>query len=439
MSELWGRKLLQTEFTETLSTAVLSYPAFCKINATQVRCFRCGSIFETTRTTLPNGSYYCSTCIHMGRVVSGQQFFHLPEPKPQSRPVQFQWQGQLTAGQQKISQKLKVAVEKHENLLIWAVTGAGKTEMLFEALHYSLKKGSRVAIASPRVDVCLELYPRIQTVFPKETIALLHGKAEADYRYTKLVICTVHQLLRFYQAFDLLIVDEVDSFPFVNNENLYYAVENALKKISSLIYLTATPTKELKAKINQNILPVSILPARYHRRALPVPKLLWYSHWQQLNSPQKLKKVRKLTEKLLQNNKVLIFCPSIAMIKKLGTMLMPCFPNHTIEMVYGADEGRLEKVMAMREHKIDIFITSTILERGVTFDQVSVIVYGANHRVFSASALVQIAGRVDRRNTCTNGEVWFLHNGQTKEIREAIRQIKEMNCLAEKEGYIDAM
>ena len=52
-----------------------------------------------------------------------------------------------------------------ENRLVWAVTGAGKTEMLFAVLHQTLQEGGRIALASPRVDVCLELFPRIQAVF----------------------------------------------------------------------------------------------------------------------------------------------------------------------------------------------------------------------------------------------------------------------------------
>ncbi len=118
-----------------------------------------------------------------------------------------------------------------------------KCYLLF--LHQTLQEGGRIALASPRVDVCLELFPRIQAVFfLTKAIALLHGNSQEAYRYTKLVICTTHQLLKFHQAFDLLIVDEVDSFPFVNNEHLYYGVRNARKR-SSLVYLTATPTKRI--------------------------------------------------------------------------------------------------------------------------------------------------------------------------------------------------
>ena len=92
----------------------------------------------------------------------------------------------------------------------------------------------------------------------------------------------------------------------------------------------------------------------------------------------------------------------------------------------------------MRQQKTDILITTTILERGVTFDAVSVIVYGANHRVFTSSTLVQIV-RVDRRQEFNYGEVLFLHDGETRDMKEAIRQIKQMNRLASKRGMLDGL
>lgn len=439
MSELWGRRVLESEFKGTIPDSVTKLPTMKDLNQHMIQCLRCGEQLEKAQFYLPKGGYYCHACIQLGRVDSNQQFLHVPEPSLKKRQVLFDWQGQLTAGQAKISAELKTAVLKQQNKMIWAVTGAGKTEMLFATLHQNLSKGARIAIASPRVDVCLELYPRIQKVFPEESIALLHGKSETVYRYTKLVICTVHQLLRFYQAFDVLIVDEVDSFPFVNNQNLYYGVEQALKLESTLIYLTATPTKELQQKLKRKELSASILPARFHRRILPVPKELWLSNWRRLAQKKPIKKLVGLTRRLLEKNAVLIFCPSIAMIRSLTDILWPFFPKQKVVAVYGEDQNRLEKVVAMREQKIDILVTSTILERGVTFDRVSVIVYGANHRVFSASALVQIAGRVDRRNEYNFGEVWYVHDGQTRELKEALRQIKEMNHLAKEEGLIDVL
>ncbi|GMA54952.1 hypothetical protein GCM10025857_63090 [Alicyclobacillus contaminans] len=73
---------------------------------------------------------------------------------------------------------------------------------------------------------------------------------------------------------------------------------------------------------------------------------------------------------------------------------------------------------------------TTILERGVTFEQISVIIMGANHKIFSKSALVQIAGRVDRKGEYQHGQVLFFYNQQTQAIRQACDEIKKMNRLA---------
>lgn len=86
----------------------------------------------------------------------------------------------------------------------------------------------------------------------------------------------------------------------------------------------------------------------------------------------------------------------------------------------------------MREQQYQILFTTTILERGVTFEKVSVIVMGANHPVYSKSALVQIAGRVDRKGAYNHGRVLFFFNQQTKDIRKACQEIKEMNQLAQR-------
>lgn len=110
-------------------------------------------------------------------------------------------------------------------------------------------------------------------------------------------------------------------------------------------------------------------------------------------------------------NSVLLFCPSISLIHQLHALIAERFSDKEVVAVYGSDELRW-KSSSNASAKTDILITTTILERGVTFDAVSVIVYGANHRVFTSSTLVQIAGRVDRRQEFNYGEVLFYMMGK---------------------------
>lgn len=440
MQELWGRKVLKKEVEDIvlLEEQAQKLATMQEVTEKTIQCLRCGQIHDKRSVQLVSGAYFCPECIQLGRVDTSQEFYHLPEPEPVKRTVYFAWKGTLTEGQQAVSNELLASVKNGESRMIWAVTGAGKTEMLFETIHHSLECGYRVGIASPRVDVCLELFPRIQAVFPEEAAILLHGKMKERYSYTKLLVCTTHQLLRFFKAFDVLIIDEVDAFPFVDNLILQYGVNHAIKKKGSLVYLTATPTKELTKKSAQKELKTSILPARYHRRVLPVPKLKWCYRWREtINKGKGPKALVTKLRSLVTRNDVLIFCPSISLMEQLKSVIEGEFSETPLACVHSQDPERLEKVLRMRNKEYRILITSTILERGVTFDGVSVIILGANHPVFATSALVQIAGRVDRRMDYTAGEVWFLHDGCTKAMKEAIKQIEKMNTLGIKRGLID--
>ena len=77
-------------------------------------------------------------------------------------------------------------------------------------------------------------------------------------------------------------------------------------------------------------------------------------------------------------------------------VLRKCIPGARFEAVHSEDTERKKKVQKMRDEKLQFLITTTILERGVTFKNIDVLVIGANDPIYTESALVQIAGRVGR-------------------------------------------
>ena len=64
-----------------------------------------------------------------------------------------------------------------------------------------------------------------------------------------------------------------------------------------------------------------------------------------------------------------------------------------------ADSNRLLKVNALRTGTYQYLVTTTILERGITFKKLDLMVIEANDYNFSCSSLVQIARRVGCDNT----------------------------------------
>lgn len=392
----------------------------------KLSCNRCGQATDKEKQQLPIGAYYCRSCLILGRVRSDEELYYFPQEEFPKANV-LKWQGKLTEFQAKVSQGLVEAVTKRKDSLVHAVTGAGKTEMIYQVVAQVINQGGAVCLASPRIDVCLELYRRLKVDFTCD-ISLLHGESEA-YSHSPLVIATTHQLLKFYQAFDLLIVDEVDAFPYVDNPMLYHAVHQAVKVEGTKIFLTATSTDELDKKVAKGELTRLSLPRRFHGNPLIVPQKIWLADFQKYLGQKKL--VPKLRQFIQKQRKtgfpLLIFASEIKKGQEFAEILQSTFPNEKVGFVASTTENRLEIVEKFRQKEITILVTTTILERGVTFPCVDVFVVEANHRLFSRSALVQIAGRVGRSMDRPTGELIFFHDGTTMAIEKAIKEIQEMN------------
>ena len=419
-----GRLFTEQELSHEERQQAKQIPSMKK-EKEQLSCQRCGSQIEE-EWHLPIGAFYCRECLIMKRIRSDQKLYYFPQECFPKQDV-LKWSDQLTPFQERVSQGLLQAVDKKEATLVHAVTGAGKTEMIYQVVAKVIDQGGAVCLASPRIDVCLELHKRLQNDFACD-IALLHGESDPYFR-TPLVVATTHQLLKFYQAFDLLIVDEVDAFPYVDNPVLYHAVNNCVKENGLRIFLTATSTDELDRKVKQGELKRLSLPRRFHGNPLIVPKPIWLSHFNRYleknGLPPKLKlyieKQRKTAYPLL------IFASEIKKGEKLKEILQEKFPNEKIGFVSSITEDRLEQVQAFRDGKLSILISTTILERGVTFPRVDVFVVEANHQLFTKSSLVQIGGRVGRSMDRPTGELIFFHDGLNQSIKRAIKEIKQMN------------
>lgn len=447
VDQLYGREVLESEcvnldFDKLVESDRIETSGFISKKG-QEYCRRCNTKItpiEFNDCFCGQPCTYCTNCLQMGKIRRCSRFFHIPEPNRFEIPKDpvLTWKGTLSNQQREASEEIIQSIDSSEVRLLWAVAGAGKTEMLFPGIEKAIKAHKRICLASPRVDVCLELAPRIQEAFPNVSMSVLYGGMEEVYTYTQLVVATTHQLYRFKEAFDLLIIDEIDAFPFRLDDALHFAVDKARKQQSALIYLTATPDRSDQKEISQKKLKASILPARYHGHPLPMPIMIREPNWQKrlLKPKQSTKVFKEITKRLDLQKKFLLFLPNIEWMETFKVILQRRFKEARFEAVHSQDEQRKQKVLLMREKKLDFLITTTILERGVTFPDIDVLVIGADDRIFTEASLVQIAGRAGRSPEYPTGDVLYFHDGMTIEMKRAIRQIKKMNTIARKRGLL---
>ena len=378
-------------------------------------------------TILDKTITYCRRCIQLGRMDSITDIC-IVKSSQKATKANYQLPFELSKQQQYASEAIIQAIKNKNDLLLYAVTGAGKTEMMFEGIRIARQMGHNIAIVSPRVDVIIEISHRIKDAFIDERIDVLHQSSRQQYN-GHFVIATIHQLLRFKQHFDTVFVDEVDAFPLSMDPQLSNAIQLASKLNHSHIFMTATPPRHfLKQFPPEKIIK---LPARFHRHPLPIPKFKYFK----LKSTRKQNLLLNLfRNQINQQRFTLVFFNNIEIMNKTYQQYKMDIAD--LICVHSEDNLRFEKIEDLRRGQHKIVFTTTILERGFTMTHLDVVVVDAGS--FQQEALVQIAGRVGRKQQSPSGLVLFLHEGVTLSMILAKRNIISMNRLAIKRGWVDA-
>ncbi|WP_300627389.1 helicase-related protein [uncultured Thomasclavelia sp.] len=346
---------------------------------------------------------YCRKCINVGSKQIVKNSFNLPKAK-----IDYYLDYQLTPLQQKISKDLLNRYINNKNTNLKAVCGAGKTEITYEVIKYALNNNHCVCFTTPRKELVIELANRIQSQFSNIDITCVYG-GHTKITSGQFIICTTHQLYRYPNTFDLLILDELDAFPYANNDVLQSILENSIK--GNYIYMSAT--------MNDN--PDLLMTKRYHGHLLDIPKCYITPNWLAY-----IIAVFKIKANVKNSKPTIVFVPSIKQTYKC-TKIFKLFKLKCLEC--SSKTTKIEKrLAALKNGKLDVIVATTILERGITVDNVQVIVLQGNNRVFNQSTLIQICGRVGRNINHPNGSISIFTPYKTKAIKKCISTIKQDNA-----------
>ena len=372
-------------------------------------CPRCGNQ-DPKYVGYLNGKPYCRFCITM----KGKE----AERKRQGHgAVVLNLEYHLSKEQKNISNQIVANYKNKVDTLVNAVCGAGKTELIYDVIAYCLSLGKAVAFAVPRRDVVIELSQRIHMVFPNNSIVSVYG-GHTEKLIADIVVLTTHQLYRYENYFDLIILDEIDAFPFKNNRLLNAMFFRAIK--GSLIMMSATPSNDVIDYFSQEGRQILELNTRFHRHPLPVPKVIVV-----IGIFKIFYLVYKLKKFIESGKKVFVFAPTIAKCEFIYKMIKILVKNGTF--VHSKCKDRTQKIKKFKNGEYDYLVTTAVLERGVTFKDLQVIIYDADSEIYDSQALIQISGRVGRKIDAPEGEVIFLVNKRTDQITQAITTIENKN------------
>ncbi len=375
-------------------------------------CERCGND-DQKYVGMLNGRQYCRKCI----TFKGKEVEY-KKPSPKEAPLNLHYS--LSQEQAKLSEDIVSNYKKGIDTLVYAVCGAGKTEISYALISHAIYNGLSVGFALPRRDVVIELYWRIKDAFPKNKIVAVYGQHTNNLE-GDIIILTTHQLYRYKNYFDLLIMDEIDAFPFKGNEVLIAMYKRSVR--GHVLLMSATPSDVVLNEFKKEGHAILELRTRFHKKEIPVPtckiipKITSFFY-----VLYKLKKYQK------ENKPVFIFTPTIELCERLYFKLSKFVKGG--DFVHSKRENRAEIIGNFKNNRYSYLVTTSVLERGVTFKNLQVIVVDADEEsIYNSATLIQIAGRVGRKMDAPGGDVIFLAELETKSIRRAIDEIKFCNTF----------
>ena len=374
-------------------------------------CPRCGNS-DPRFLGHKNGEVYCRKCISF----RGEEAL---EKKASPKNVVLSLDYRLSKEQEALSKQIIENYDKGIDTLVYAVCGSGKTEISYGIIARSMAKGLRVGFALPRRDVVIELYYRLKSAFPHNRIVAVYGgnttRLEGD-----CIILTTHQLYRYPNYFDLLVMDEIDAFPFKGNDVLIAMYKRSLK--GHCVMMSATPSEAVIKEFKTEGHAILELRTRFHKHPIPVPKTITVPSIFQL-----LFVIRRLRVYGKEGKPCLIFVPTVEDAELLFQKLSMFVKGG--DYVSSKRRTREAIISKFKKGGYSYLVTTAVLERGVTVKDVQVIVYGADDPIYDSAALIQIAGRVGRKKGAEDGDVFFLAKEESKSMRKAIKEIQFCNTF----------
>ena len=313
----------------------------------------------------------------------------------------------LTADQEKAVKDIyyDLVSDKRMNRLLQGDVGSGKTIVSFIALYINYLAGYQGALMAPTEILARQHYNNLVKLLPNVKVGLLTGKLKAKEKkeiYTGLengsidIIIGTHALISEdvkYFNLGLVITDEHHRFGVNQRSNL-----KNKGIMPDVLYMSATPIPRTYAITLFGDMDISSIKTKPAGRK----EIISY-----LKKESEIKDVLMMMyEQLKLGHQIYVIAPLIEEsekiqlenVIKLRDKMNLAFGNlFTVGMMHGklSNKEKEEVMNDFKENKIQILISTTVIEVGVDVANATMMVVFDSYR-FGLSALHQLRGRVGR-------------------------------------------
>lgn len=241
-------------------------------------------------------------------------------------------------------------------------------------------------------------------------------------------ICNHEKALKLGEKFDLVIYNDIRSFPKYNKQQIKkillracksdgiaiaYSVENVLSEGAPIIF----PLKNNKIPI----IEPRIITTRINLN-IDIPSVVYeYLNWS-----------------IISNRKVIIFTPDEEKAKVVFQYLSNFKEKLSEDLFLYISNKSDDNIPLAFMHKDEgIIVTNDFEESYLKFNAVDVIVYFADNTKFTYKQLLYLSSKVGRYETMQRGEAIFLANVETVQMDKARSIARKFNKKAWEKGLLN--
>ena len=204
--------------------------------------------------------------------------------KKRGKPTELLWKAEeaplsLTKEQANVLEGIKLAFSKGEKaVLLFGVTGSGKTEVYLKLMEEIIRKGKEVIFLIPEISLSFQTRSRIEKRFPG-LVSVLHSKMSQGERAESMEKCRSGEvkilmgprsaLFAPFSNLGLIIMDEEQDRSYKSEQAPRYETRDVIRKRGELsscpvLFGSATPSVQLFSEVEKGALPCFCL----HNRAV---------------------------------------------------------------------------------------------------------------------------------------------------------------------------
>lgn len=331
----------------------------------------------------------------------------------------------LNIEEKKVSEEILHWCSGNEELLNVISPPYNTTFIFIEAILNFVRHEKRVLYITDEKHKNIQLIRSLKqyTDFKQYT----YLKNNIDSSNYLLIFSSNNNLSQIEEKFDLIIYDEIRSYPKYHNLEIKNIISNCKKEGGKLIYFSVEENfskgKVISLSVKSNKMP--LVEPRLITTRIDVNKEMPYVVYEYIKWAMNINRrvIIPVPDKLKLFNVMSYVC------KACGTLTRNIF-------YYSSEEKNVKTINEFNKYNDSIMVTDDFDSVCSKDDIVNIIVFFADSEKFTYKQLIYFCGRTGKGGIKNRGEVVFLANTETMDIEKAKNITRTFNKEAWKKGLL---